>query len=112
MMIPGLGRASSVEDLISHDSLYPATATCMHPDCTDLCHYPTNAQGRRQLFCSKRCTTDYSQRRQLFLNELGAIDAAVTDLPRWGNSAIQLRRQRSRVLWHLARYGGEPVTAP
>ncbi len=112
MTLRRLGRVNSLDGLLAHDSLYPAEATCMHPDCSNLCHHRPDGRGRARLFCSKPCATDYSQCRQALLAELAAIDAVVADLPRSSNDAVALRRQRSRVLWILARYGGEPATTP
>lgn len=107
-----LGRANSVAELLTHDSLYPPAASCLHPVCAELCTYPMNTQGRRQLFCSKQCATDYSQTRQALVGEISSIDSALVELPKWGKVAVQLRQQRSRVVWHLARYGGEPTELP
>lgn len=61
------------------------------------------------MFCSPRCTKDYSAQRLSLLREIEYIDHQLTQVSSiHSNIATQLRRQRAHAAWHLARFGGEP----
>lgn len=106
-----LNEPESVTDLCAHRALYPSDAPCMHPRCSQRCHYPESTRGRRQMFCSSNCAKDYSAQRLSLIRELQYIDTALEQGGTRGSLASQLRRQRSHARWHLARFGGEPTPA-
>lgn len=106
-----LNEPESVTDLCAHRALYPSDAPCMHPQCSQPCHYPESTRGRRQMFCSSSCAKDYSAQRLSLIRELQYIDTALRQGGTRGNLASQLRSQRAHARWHLARFGGEPTPA-
>lgn len=108
MSIRSLTTPKSVDDLLSHRSLYPPIAVCLNPGCTNSCSYPIKNKGRRPLFCSKSCATTYSANRVALLRELEFIETALSEVSTWSSAATELRQQRTHASWHLTRYGGEP----
>lgn len=108
MSIRSLTTPKSVDDLLSHRTLYPPVAICLNPGCTNPCSYPIKNKGRRPLFCSKACATAYSANRVALIRELEFIEAALLEVSTWSTAATELRQQRAHASWHLTRYGGEP----
>lgn len=108
MSIRSLTTPKSVDDLLSHRTLYPPVAICLNPGCTNSCSYPIKNKGRRPLFCSKACATTYSAHRVALIRELEFIEVALSEVATWSAAATELRQQRAHASWHLTRYGGAP----
>lgn len=80
----------------------PGTARCMHPECSELCTWPTS--GKPALFHHRRCLERYDRDRSRLLEEVQSIEAAVRLEPASSRNGRQLRRHLARRRWHLARY--------
>lgn len=99
--------AHTVDDLLASQDLIDTPATCLHPDCHELCTYKGGKVGRPRLYCSDRCAKRYSATRSELLNRLQLVERAIEHSGRYNKMGYILREQLSLVRWHLARYGGE-----
>ena len=78
---------------------------CLHPDCANLCEWPTESSaGRPQTFCSRNCRQNFERTRTRLCDEI----AVLTELRDRGGAPVETRRaievglaQRS---WMLRRY--------
>lgn len=86
-----------------------SAAACLNPECGNQCSYPSQAQGRRPLFCSSRCAKRYSAQRNQLIADLKLIDDGLEQTSARSKIGIHLQQQRAHVSWLLARYGGEPA---
>jgi hypothetical protein len=99
-------------DLLVARHLENVPAACLNPGCPNQCAYPVTKSGKRPLFCSPACTKRYSAHRRRFLEDLAIADRALAETPSTGREAARLRMHRARVIWHLARHGGEGDDSP
>lgn len=87
----------------------PAIATCMNPDCSEECRWPTG-RGRPPLFHDRLCHEKYHLIRRRLLAELVDIDSALDrEPPPASDERIYLENQGARRRWLLLRY---PDLAP
>jgi hypothetical protein len=95
-----------VQRVLARRDRYSASATCLNPDCSNTCNYPETVQGRRQLFCSKKCAAAFTRRRQALLDDIAAINDALASPVTASAVRVRLIQQRTHAYWHLSRYGG------
>ncbi len=94
---------TAVEDLQA--CLQPkATATCMNPDCAEVCTWPSG-RGRPPLFHDRLCHEKYHLVRRRLVAEIADIVSALDRQPRpASDERVYLDHQLARRRWLLLRY--------
>lgn len=93
-------------ELLRRARLRPASARCLHPDCTNLCQFRPEIRGKKPLFCSAQCANDHSTQRRQLLAEIESLETAYRQVSEHSKTGRQLALQIKQTDWHLARFGG------
>lgn len=99
------GSWAEIDDALVRGLRPAEQMRCLHPDCTNMCAWPTDSSaGRPQTFCSRNCRQNFERTRMRLRDEIGVL----TELCNRGGAPVETRRaievgiaQRS---WMLRRY--------
>lgn len=99
------GTWEEIDDALAR-GLQPAEQMrCMHPDCANVCVWPTDSSaGRPQTFCSRNCRQNFERTRTRLRDEINAL----TKLRDRGGAPVETRRTLevgiAQRTWMLRRY--------
>jgi len=96
-------HASTIRSPLSNHSI---EAFCLNPSCVNKVAYAVGQPGRKAMFCSQGCSTDYHTNRRRLRTEAERLDKALASLEPRTQEHKDLTERLKHVRWHLARYGG------
>ncbi|ACY23840.1 hypothetical protein Gbro_4719 [Gordonia bronchialis DSM 43247] len=78
----------------------------MNPSCVNKVTYAIGQPGRKALFCSHNCSTEYAGHRRRLRAEADELKRQLTAVSASSKDGRRLAERLKHVLWHLERYGG------
>lgn len=99
--------ASTLHSSLSDHSI---EAFCMNPSCVNKVTYAVGQPGRKALFCSHNCSTEYAGHRRRLRAEADELQQHINAVNSRSKEGRRLVERLKHVRWHLERYGGAKDT--
>lgn len=78
----------------------------MNPSCVNKVTYAVGQPGRKALFCSQKCASEYTVNRRALRAEAAELRDLLAELNPRSKEGRRISARMKHVCWHLERYGG------